>query len=333
MPVARVGLVAPDGKGYFGPAFQLPPPPPDPTDPPPDPTDPPPDPGDPPPVDPPDPGALAHGQFVTTSNTGPAGLGIAGSLIPVSGGMSSSSHGQVIYGRSFTGAVKITHNNVTLRGCKIAAPIGTHALQVVDGVYGLKVEYCEIHQSLTQGGDRNGVSGIYHVPSGRPFNSIYRCRIHDVADGAKLSGGWQMVESHIQFERKYGSTHNDGIQAQKNVPYFSPGIRVIRNKIIMGPNFGNAAVFITPESGPQYDVLIDGNWLQCSSASYGVAVHGQDAVGPWAGRITISNNKVVYGWNGGPEGAFSLVAVPASQVPRTGNQRVNLAGDVLGSVT
>lgn len=316
--MVRLGLLKLDGQGDYGP-FQTPPDPGDPTDPPPDPPD--------PPVDP---GALAHGSLVTTANTGPAGLGIAGSLTSGGAGMETSSHGQEIYAKSFTGPIKVSHNNVTIRGCKIQAPIGTHVIQPYNGCYGLKVEWCEILQSPTQGGDRNGVSGIYNVPLGRERNSIYRCNIHDTSDGAKLSGGWQIVESHIQFTQIYGSTHNDGIQSQKSTNAHDPSVIVRRCKIIMGPNFGNAAVFVTAEGGDQYNVLIEDNWLQCSNKSHGVAVHGQDNIGQWLGNVTIKGNKVVQGWNGGPESNFSLVAVPGGQVPRTGNREVNVSGDDLG---
>lgn len=322
------GMLQANGQAWYGPFQTVPDPgPTDPTDP----EDPPPDPEDPPP-NPTEPGAFTHGSQANATNTGIAGLGLTDASLTVISSWTSSFDGQVLYGRRINGNVRINHKNVTIRGCKIARGLGGHCVILGTTVSGFKIEYSDIYQDLAQGGDSNGIAGIYHVPSGMPRNLVYRCHIYQVEDLAKLSGGWSFIENYGHIDIKYGSSHNDGLQSQKSSPSFNPSVEILRNKIVMGPNFGNAAVFVTGESGPQYNVTIGENWLQCSSATQCVAVHGQDNIGSWEGTILIRNNKCVEGWNGGPEAFFSLVSVPGAQVVRTGNRRVNVGGTDLGPV-
>jgi hypothetical protein len=330
MPL-RVGLLGADGLGRFQGFHPVPDPgPTDPTDP----DDPPPDPEDPPP-DPVDPGTLAHGSDVTAANTGFAGLGLTSGSLITTGSITTTGHGQVIYGRKINGIVKVMHDNVSIRGCEINAPIASHGVQTYTGCGGLKVEYTDIHASLTQGGDANGVAGIYHVPNGKPRNLVYRCKIYQVEDGAKLSGGWSFIENRVKIDIKYGSTHNDGVQSQKSTAGFDPSVEILRNWFQLGTNFGNALVFITGESGDQFNVNIDKNLFQAGSATVCVAVHGQDnlhGISGWQGIIRITNNKCVVGWSGGPEGFFSLNTVPPERVVRSGNRRVDTSYVDLGPV-
>jgi hypothetical protein len=309
--VARVGVLDVNGIGRFAPFESVPeePPPPDPD---PDPT-----------------GPITHGSQVTTANTGFVGLGYDTGDLTTVGGISSSAHGQVIELLKVNGTIRINHNNVTVRACWINGPLGSHCISFANtGIYGTIIEFCRIHQSLTQGGDSNGVSGIYHTPAGRAPQVVRRCHITHVADGAKLSGGWVFEKNYWAPTIKYGSTHNDGVQSQKSSGAFDPSVIVRDNKFIGGADFGNALVFFTGESGDQFNADIARNLFQAGPNTVGVAIHGQDnpgGIGAWKGIITCRDNWFVQGYNGGPEGYFSLNTVPNDRVVRTGNRRVALA--------
>lgn len=310
--MGRAGLLDQFGRGIFTPFEVV------------DPEPPPPDPDPDPPT-----GDITHGSQVTTANTGFVGLGYDSGDLTASGSITTSADGQVIQLRSITGTIRINHNNVTVRACEINAPIGSHCISFAStGIYGTKIEFCRIHQSLSQGGNSNGVSGIYHTPANRTPQLVYRCHITHVSDGAKLSGGWHYRQNYWSPVTQYGSTHNDGVQSQKSSIAFSPSVIVSDNKFIGGSNFGNALIFFTAESGDQFDSLCERNLLQAGPATVGVAVHGQDnpgGIGAWKGVLTFRDNWFVQGYNGGPEGYFSLNTVPNDRVVRIGNRRVALA--------
>jgi hypothetical protein len=280
----------------------------------------------------PTPGTVTHGSQLSALNTGPIGLGLTyGQLTPGSG-IVTSSHGQVIQNLDIVGSrIRVNHNNVTIRGCRIQGAPTAMPIYPGNGVYGLLIEYCELLMDPVNGGNLDGVFGIYDTPVNQGYNTIRRCNIHHMTDGAKLAGGWVFEENYVHPEVQWPAAHNDGIQSTRSSPSPSPSIIVRRNKFICGDDFGNAGCWFSTVNGNQYDLLIEKNWIQASYNTVGVKLQGNhpDATGAFLGTATIIDNKIVHGWNDGPEGDFAFDA--AGTIVRSGNRRVDVNGNDLGS--
>lgn len=135
--------------------------------------------------------------------------GTTGTLTP-SGTVTTTANGQVIENLDITGQIRIVHDNVTVRNCRINA---AGFVWGIDGHYitprtGLIVEYCEIHGSMNSAvlfGENsiiryNNIWGQDNgIMIGGGHSTIFRNYIHDLAatsgpephfDAIQGGGGW-----------------------------------------------------------------------------------------------------------------------------------------------
>jgi hypothetical protein len=278
------------------------------------------------------PGGITHGSQVTAQNTGWRGLGLTLADLTSTGSITTTHHEQVIERKRVSGNIQVQHDDVTIRGCKIEAPLGAHPIKVdTPGVSGLRVEFTEAHQDLTQGGDRNALHGSANVGAGQLPNVAYRCDLHHTADGVRPSNGWRIEECLIHPEVKFGSSHNDGLHSTQDSGAHSPAISVVRSKVIMGHNFGNACLYFECTNGDHHDLDLIDNWLQASSATGCILLTTEHTgAGSFLGTTRIERNWLVQGWDGGPEFGIRLVG-NVGTIVRSGNRKVNVAGNDLGS--
>jgi hypothetical protein len=295
----------------------------------------------------PPPAGFGHGANVTTSIVGISGLGLVPGDLTPSGSISTSSDGQVIEGKDVSGSIQVNHHNVTIRGCRITAPVSVHAIKAnyragtQIGVGGLLVEYCEMRGPIT-GSNGHGFNAIRNTSPTHGPNTIRRCFIHELGHTTHPSAGTVIIENYMRTGPVFQSYHNDGVYCAKATNTHNPSVAVVRNKIIManedGSSFGGtAAVYFNTISGDVHNVNIIDNWLQCTRVTVSVNFEGQhpSGGGDLLGTLTITGNKIVQGWpvaDPGPEFAMTLDNTSPGTVVRSGNRFVDISGTDLGPV-
>jgi hypothetical protein len=154
---------------------------------------------------------------------------------------------QLIQGRDITGMVKVQHDNVTIRGCRIrasdtAAP-SDYPIKIAAGVTGTVIEDCEI-----DGNGRTNVGVAFKGYTAR------RCNIHGSADGIRADGNVTLEHSWVHdLARVTPTTHGDCVQILNG-----SNIDILWNTLDAGTL--NSA-FIISAQAPVDDVLIQGNLL------------------------------------------------------------------------
>lgn len=103
------------------------------------------------------------GEFATAATTGVP----AGTSLTSSGGISTSSDGQIIEDLDVNGTISVNHNNVTIRRCRVRSS-GFYCIQEAESNSGTNVIDCEIDGL----GNTAGNGGV------RASGLIQRCNIH-----------------------------------------------------------------------------------------------------------------------------------------------------------
>lgn len=151
----------------------------------------------------------------TLSWTGPIGGGPSTTTdvrqartLSASGSISSSSDGQIIEGKNISGNVTITHNNVTLRQCRILWQSGFEQINIVGTATGCLVEDCEIDGANTTGG--SGAGSLEGMGLTLVSATVRRCNFHNMANAISDS----LTNSAIVdcWIHALSGTDNDGIE-------------------------------------------------------------------------------------------------------------------------
>jgi hypothetical protein len=180
------------------------------------------------------------------SSTGvPAGTTLTPTT-PPGGALETSSNGQVIQDLDIDGAVVITHNNVTIRRCRVTSDSFVGVLITSGGATGAIVEDCEILSDLSGGCKGVWVDGVANSNA-----TIRRCNIHTVEDAVYLSG------SHVTVADNYfhdlaappGDPHHDGVQLAS-----CTNVTITGNNLDLGTDISSC--FTTNETS---SIVLDGN--------------------------------------------------------------------------
>lgn len=187
-------------------------------------------------------------------NTGPR-IPLTPATLNGTNRVQSTSDGQIISGLDVpVGAnIQINHINVTVRDCRVRCDGGYYNVQVNAGVTGTLVEFCELGATAPQ---------QYLLPVGGSghIGVIRGCDIYHTVDGGRggegllFEGNW--VHNLDVINLGADITHNDGWQASNG-----SGMIVRRNRIEMGTEGQNAAVFCKGDQTIVNDVLIEDNYL------------------------------------------------------------------------
>lgn len=183
----------------------------------------------PPPPPPPTP------SFPDASTTGvPAGV----TLTVVSGGLNTSSNGQVIDAKDVRGTIIVSHDNVTVKNTK------AQIVFVEGGRSGVK-----LHDSTIVGGGWN--SGVNLLGPGA---EVLRCNISGVENGIWLSGSNSVIkDNYLHHMTGSASAHIDGVQI--------PGGSGVRDVVISHNNFDlgvpNTSSCITMKDATNVDITLN----------------------------------------------------------------------------
>lgn len=199
---------------------------------------------------PPWPPTITHGHQIDGTNTGPLGAGLAYADLTPSGPVTTSSDGQIIEGLDVLGAVRIRHNDVTIRNCRIDG--GGSALYCVDfasrtPVTGTLVEWCELIGAAS--------AGIVHYS---PY-TLRRCNIHaQLADAIKAGSNCLVEECYLHDPAPAAGAHVDGCQ----IVTAPDGPVTIRRCRIEG-NWRNqtSAILAQSATGPIAGLTVEDNLL------------------------------------------------------------------------
>lgn len=135
------------------------------------------------------------------ANTGLAGLGLTSGDMD-SGTLTTSSDGQVIEG-IVGGGIRVVHNNVTIRGCRVAATGAGYGVSFTPtfdaNVRGALIEYCDVQYTpVAQANEtRHGMilyNGTSQLVTSPPAVTVRNCNIY----GFTSSGG--RLGNNVVFE-------------------------------------------------------------------------------------------------------------------------------------
>lgn len=218
--------------------------------------------------------ATGAGGFPDETTTGPLSP-----ELEVVEGYIADEEGEVIEGVEINGQFTIRADNVTIRNARIKTD-GIYGI-LVDEVDGVTIEDVEI-----VGLGPSCSSGI------APFGTwvARRVDVSGCADGVKMAGGQQLLDSYVHDLRVGPDTHNDAVQITDGTDSTISG-----NRLIAPPQ--NAAIMLSSNFGPVQGWTISGNWLE--GGTYTVYVRDQGFGLPEA--ITLEGNQwVADSWQYGP---------------------------------
>jgi hypothetical protein len=214
------------------------------------------------------------GGFPDASTTGPTGADLE-----VLDRYVIDEEGEVVEGVEISGQLTIRADDVTIRNARIKTD-GIYGI-LVDEVDGVTIEDVEI-----VGMGATCSSGI------APFGTwvARRVDVSGCADGVKMAGGQQLLDSYVHDLRVGPTTHNDAVQVTDGADSTISGNRLI------APT-QNAAIMMSSNFGPVDGWVISGNWLE--GGGYTVYVRDQGFGVPT--EITLADNHwVTDSWQYGP---------------------------------
>lgn len=251
---------------------------------------------------------LVYGNYRPTALT--AGVVSVASLSTHTGNFVTSQADQIVEGLDITGRVKIRHDNVTFRNCRIQGglPDGESSYGSVEAFNAramtTKFYDCTIianpptNPAIASKQSRNSSNSI----QGRDFE-IYRCDLSGSVDGigAQYSNvtikGCRIHDLAWYPDSHYGDTasHSDGIQI-----HGGNGFTIVGNSIEVGEDgstqYHNSCIIATQDVAATSNVLIDRNWIISDSPSgcavgINISQTGTYGPGPFTGTVTITNNR------------------------------------------
>jgi hypothetical protein len=226
--------------------------------------------------------AGASAGFPDATNTGvPVGTSLA-----ASGNITTTSNGQIIDARNISGIVRIRHNNVTLKRCRITSDDGIIVECDAGLPTGLIVEDCTIV----------GVGGAgqtaFNPDGGGGGSIIRRCNISNVENAIGIGENAQQIrDNYIHDLFQSESAHTDGIQGTGGFTSLT-----IDHNSIFGVD--TSCIILQNEGGGFSGAIINNNQLVMTNGS--AAIYCRSDKGPGAvDNITITNNKLGKASGGG----------------------------------
>lgn len=234
-----------------------------------------------------------------------ATTGTLGSLTTHAGDFVTTSASQVVQNLNITGRVKIRHDNVTFRNCRIQGgnPTVEAGFCSVEAFQSrgttTKFYDCEITTSYLQIESGNSIQG-------RDFE-IYRCNLWGSVDGVGAQYSNVTISACWIHDIKWytpdpghsdNRTHNDGIQVHGGANF-----TIIGNSIEVGyPGGGDgvgfhehtSGIIVTQDVGATSNVTIDKNWIYSVSnvgTAVGINLSHSPRSGPYGGTVTVTNNR------------------------------------------
>lgn len=226
--------------------------------------------------------------YPTDANTGPSGT------LTSSGSVTSSSNGQLIENLNISGNVVISHDNVTLRNCRIAVHLFEGLVVSVTGANVL-IEDCEI----------DGLDGSYiGIAIGDGSGTIRGCNIHHAQDGIVGGSDLTVEDCYIHsLLSTLADPHYDAFECNGG-----SNVTLEHNTIINDYDQTSAVMFNNFYS-PVDNILVNDNVLV--GGAYALYVSAQFSGGTVT-NVTISNNKMV-------PGDFGYFAFTSTDPTYTGN--------------
>jgi hypothetical protein len=236
------------------------------------------------------PSALNRPVWTSGTNTlawsGPLGGGATGTSVPQSRvltdratQLNSSGAGQVIEGLNITAAVRIRHNNVVLKQCRISAPELVLVQADSGAPTGVVIEDC-----LIDGTNIQGPTG-YNPDAGGGGSIIRRCNIMGCENGIMIGENNQSIfDCWIHDLFTGGTAHTDGIQGTGGYTALT-----IRGCAIYSTD--TSCIIQQNEGGGFSGLVIDSNYLVINAGSACIVCRGDKTAGV-VGAVTITNNKM-----------------------------------------
>lgn len=239
---------------------------------------------------------LIPGGYPTSATTGLSNPGI---LTPASW-VRSASDGQIIENLDIFGSVYITHNNVTIRNCRIVAHTPYHIIQQ-DGGTNLTVTRCEIN------GRNIAVNGVLGAGT-FSYNKIY-----GVQNGLNGTGTWTNNYINDMGAINEPEPHYDGTET-------NGGTVVIQHNTILVGTSQTSAVMLNNFFGAMVNCLIEDNIL----VGGGYTCYCDNTHGPGVtSNVQFNNNKML-------PGAFGYFSLYTSGATHTGNTNLTTGLSVDG---
>jgi hypothetical protein len=235
------------------------------------------------------------------TNTGYVPTGVTLTLHNSS--FTTSSNGQVIDSLDIVGQVKINHNNVTLKRCRVRGS-GSWAWAGVSSDVtptGFLMEDCEV-----DGGNRLGIYGI-----GMGGGTIRRCNVYGVENGINPQSDCVYTRNWVHNLTPSGADpHTDACPMQGG----NVNVTVSENTLdAQGATGYNSHFFINSYFGNSSNIVIDGNLLigtPAAAQGFNFYSYRQNAWGTLSG-VYIRNNRIVpapWGvFNTNPEAGATVV--------------------------
>src|SRR5262245_36635784 len=222
-------------------------------------------------------------------NAGNTGIRPGITLTNFTGSLVSSQAGQIIENLNVTGPIVITHNNVTVRNCRVDASGQSYGIGIPERaqVNGCKVFYCEVFGRSNPGDPNSRVDSAVagwrnHTNNTRgEFEEIAFCNIWGCVNGI-CGGTGYMHDNYIHDFCLYNGIdlHDDGLQTYgwAGTGTQSGGLRFIHNTVVgiitkgdpitqwppehpLPATFGNTSSCIALSQG-MHDITIDNNWFE-----------------------------------------------------------------------
>ncbi len=224
---------------------------------------------------------ITHGMELTLEMTGLLDPSV---LVP-SGAVASAYHGQIIenldiqyYDSLSTPALHITHNNVTVRNCRILHDGPATGIEIASSASGTFIEYCQINGGFPMygtgrtDGNRGNVGAMVR---GAP-TTIRRCHFLGMRGlQFRSDGGVIFIENWLDTPHINAPGVSTAILSYRGSMMADPPWTVIaRNRGVSGTSGG---LMIYPVLGPARNVRIEDNLIEGVGRGFGI-LGGRDAV-------------------------------------------------------
>jgi hypothetical protein len=221
--------------------------------------------------------------FPTGATTGLTGVALKPGDLTRSGGITTSRVGQIIELADISGGVKVNHDNVTIRKCRVTDT----SFFVVDtaGTSGVVVEDCDI--------DGAGDSGGQGYVCVRGPAHITRCNIWNAENPISPAGGSNVtvLDSYIHtFRSPAAEPHYDGIEALGGESNYT-----VEHCTIDLDQGDTGAINFSNVFGGFSDITI--NNCRLLGGGYTMYFDGSHGASPFTG-IVITNNRLGSGFFG-----------------------------------
>lgn len=233
------------------------------------------------------------------SNTGvPAGT----SLTSTSGLIDSVSNGEIIDALDVNpGTIRIRHDNVTVKRCRINANATFFGSIAFDGAHtGIVVEDCEIdgNDILASGCGGEGIT-------------YRRCNIHNTENGFVTSGNFTARDNYVHDMMPYNpidDPHIDGISLNEG----ASTITIEHNNMIMPGQVSAGMTFWDVAGTAHSNITVNNNRLLLdASGAYTVRLPGMNCS---ANNVTFTSNRLEAGGFGYFTGSLSNITTWSGNV-------------------